>query len=216
MSLFNHSLLSLVFCVGGIILNANLFIVGDKHSPNVEKLFNESTRKKAVAESSLLSENPLTADEIPEALSYINKHADYTAYHLLLAVREYYPASYKDVSNDNKAAILCSALKNTTFLNDWGSLHPSDSYDRETAKALLESGKAALKSLAALLEENERAPLFGSEEATDSKRFGYRRKDFAYRYASLILGESPVFHADLKERDKDIQALKAKLEKDAK
>ncbi len=67
-----------------------------------------------------------------------------------------------------------------------------------------------------LLEEGENASLFGSEEATESKRFGYRSKDFAYRYIMLILGEQPTFHADPKERDKDIDALKAKLKKDAK
>lgn len=198
------------------MLNANTPTSGDKQSASVKKLVEESTKKKAVDESSLLNENPLMAGDVPEAVAYIKKHADYTSYHLLLAVRKYYPASYKEVSTDDKVAILCSALKNSTYLNDWGILYISDSFDGETAKAFLETGKTALKSLAVILDDDESVPLFGSKEATTSKTYAYRRKDFAYRYASLILGESPVFHADPKERDKDIETLKAKLKKDAK
>jgi hypothetical protein len=182
----------------------------------VGKLVAISSKKEAIRSNVVLDENLLMRSDIPESLSYIKKHANYTSYHLLLAVRKHFPMAYKEVSNDDKAAILCSALKNTIYLNDWGSLTPSDSYDGESAKALLEIRKVALKSLTALLEDNECAPLFGSEEATLSDLYKYRRKDFAYRYVSLILGHSPAFRADSKERDKDIETLKAKLKKDAK
>ena len=48
--------------------------------------------------SRLLYENPLMPGDVQEALSHIKKHGDYTSYHLLLAIRKYYPESYKEVS----------------------------------------------------------------------------------------------------------------------
>ena len=198
------------------MLNINASAQKDKQSPRISKLIEESTKKKAVDESNLLNDNPFIAGDVPEALAYIKEHADYTSYHLLLAVRKYAPASYKQVTTDDKVAILCSALKNTTCLNDWGYLEPTSSFNGESAEALLETGKAALKPLSPILDNGESAPLFGSKEHTMSEFYNYRRKDFAYRYTLLILGQTPVFHTEPKERDKDIEALKAKLKKDTK
>jgi len=174
-------------------------------------LIDESTKKKAVCESSLLINNPLAPNDIPEALKYLASHSDYSSYHLLLAIRQYYPESYKAIANRDKAAILCSALRNSTYLNDWGYLDNIESFDGESAKALLDSGEVALSFLVPLLEDNDSAPLFGSEEATLSREYKYRRKDFAYRYISLLLGQSPTFSPDLKERNKSIESLKSKL-----
>jgi len=197
----------------------------EPHSPNVAKLVEESIKKKAVIESGWFQRrvsggverwdyvNPLLDSDVPEALAHIKKHTDYTSYHLLMALRKFYASSYKDVPNENKSAILCSALTKTTGLNDWGNLGPSGSYDDESAEALLATGKAALKRLAPILDDASEAPLFGSEAATMSDVYRYRRKDFAYRYASLLLGKSPVFRAEPKERDQDIEALKAELKK---
>jgi hypothetical protein len=200
---------------GTIVVNALGIASGREQPPNVKKLVDESSTKNAIDESTLLNENPLRSEDLPQALDYIKKHADYSSYYLLMAVRKYYPASYKDVSDEDKGDILCSALKNSKSLNDWGFLTPSMSYDGESALALLETGKAALKPLIAILDDRARAPLFGSEEATMSRSYQYRRKDFAYRYVSLILGETPHFREAPTARDKDIEALKSKLKKEA-
>ncbi|HEV7999463.1 MAG TPA: hypothetical protein VGP63_06265 [Planctomycetaceae bacterium] len=209
-------LLYLSLC-GGQLLGA-----GAK-SPNVQKLITKSTEKYTVVESSVPKKtvsgdvvhwdyvNPLLDGDVPEALAYIKKHTDYTSYLLLMGLRKHYPAAYKAVSTEDKSAILCSALRNTMSLNDWGNLSPSSSFDDRSAVALLETGKVGLKYLVPILDDCNSAPLFGSEEATISHVYRYRRKDFAYRYASLILGKSPVFRADPKERDKDIETLKAEL-----
>jgi len=201
---------------------------GEKHVSSVTTLIDESTRKQSVLESRELKRtvsgdvvrwvyvNPLLDSDVPEALTYIKKHADYTSYLLLMTLRRHYPASYKDVANVEKSSILCSALKNTIVLNDWGNLQPSGSFDGESAKALLATGKVALRCLEPLLNDDSSAFLHGSQEGTLSVFYCYRRKDFAYRYASLILGKSPVFRADPKERDKDIETLKAELKKHAK
>jgi hypothetical protein len=204
-----------LLCAGGVLLGARASFSEGQQSPNVKKLVNESIQKQTAMESGLFIASPLPESDVPEALAYIRKHRDFSSYHLLLALRQYYPASYKDVPNPTKSAILCGALKNMTAFNDWGNLAPSGSYDQESAQALLETGKTALRCLTPILDDGTPAPLFGSKSATTSKIYGYRRKDFAYRYASLILGKTPVFRADPKERDKDIEVLKAKLNKDA-
>jgi hypothetical protein len=201
---------------GTIAANAHGTANGGEQSLNVKKLVDESATKNAIDQSVLLNENPLRSEDLPQALDYIKKHADYTSYYLLMAFRKYYPAYYKEVSDEAKVDILCSALKNSRSLNDWGFLSPTQSSDGETALALLETGKAALRPLTAILDDRSRAPLFGTDEATMYRTYWYRRKDFAYRYVSLILGETPHFREDPTARDKDIEVLKSKLKKDAK
>jgi hypothetical protein len=137
-----------------------------------------------------------------EALQYIKKHPDYTSYYLLIAIRRYYPNDYKNISNPDKAAILCSALNNSCELNDW--------------EALLETKQDALKPLLLLLDNTNVAPLFGSKQATRSSIYSYRRNDFAFRYVCLIVGQTPPFYADPRTRDEAINALKAKLKEKAK
>jgi hypothetical protein len=202
-------LLWAVYCAGGVMLSTNASIGGEKQSPNVKKLVAEASEKEPFGWPKA---NPLLDRDVPEAFAYIKGHADYTSYCLLLSLRKFYPAAYKAVRNEDKSAILCSALKNTNAPNDWGNFSP---YDGQSAKALLETGRVALKYLVPILDDNGHAYLYGSEESTISIVYGYRHKDFAYRYASLILGKSPVFRADPKERDKDIEALKAELKKNA-
>jgi hypothetical protein len=201
------SLLSIVLCAAGVTL-----VGAEIQSPRVRNLVAESIKKEPFGWS---EKNPLLNGDVPEALAYITKHADYTSYHLLTALRKFYPAFYRSVPNEEKSAILCSALRTSTALNDWGQFTPSTSVDGQSAKALLETGKVALKYLAPILDDGSPAILFGSEEATMSVIYAYRRKDFAYRYASLILGNVPVFRADPKDRDKDIDGLKAELRKHA-
>jgi hypothetical protein len=177
---------------------------------DLSRLIDESKRKRPVEESDLVSK-PLNAADVPRALKFLNSNPDYTSYHLLLTVRRHHLERYKKISNATKAQILGSTLKNTRWLNDWGLLSPSGSSDFEAAGALLETGKEALKFLVPILDDAGEAPLSGSEEASISSRYRFRRKDFAYRYVSLIRGDVPSFHAEPKNRDADIDALKAKL-----
>ena len=212
----SHIPLCLLFWSVVLVIGIGHFTAADEPSPKVKKLLEASANREGIHESGLFAENPLPAGDVAEALAYIKKHADYTSYHLLIAIQRYHRESYKEVSNDDKAAVLCSALSKITFLNDWGYLEPSGSYDGEIAKALLEIGKPALKYLAPILADGKAAPLYGSESATISHIYKFRRKDFAFRYASLILGEKPAFHRDLKDRDRDIEALTGKLKKGGK
>src|SRR5260370_1801061 len=144
----------LLCCAGAAVMPIpNTPTTGDKQSPRVRKLVGESKQKKAVDESSLLNDDPLMPGDNPEVLGYIKTHSDYTSYHLLLALKSYYPESYKEVVTKDKAAVLCSALKNSKFLNDWGYLTPNDSFDGASARALLETGKVALEFLEPILDD---------------------------------------------------------------
>jgi HEAT repeat protein len=106
---------------------------------------------------------------------------------------------------------LCDALARQVYLNDWGYLDPGGSHDGEAAVALVELGESALEPLLSVLKDERPAPLFGSEPATLSKTYKYRRKDFAYRYISLIRGTEPSFDPDPAVRDAAIMALESAL-----
>jgi hypothetical protein len=81
---------------------------------------------------------------------------------------------------------------------------PGGSHDGEAAKALLELGDVAVSCLRPLLADSSAAPLFGSEEATLSSLYKYRRCDFAYRYLVKLRGGEPTFDRDPAERDRVI------------
>ena len=100
-----------------------------------------------------------------------------------------------------------SRLAHGRYSNDWGHLQ----YDSDIARALLQTGPAALPYLRPLLDDRSPFLAMGSMEATQSRADQYRRCDFAYRYICLILGSEPEFDRDPENRDKAIERLKAKL-----
>jgi hypothetical protein len=146
--------------------------------------------------------------EISEAVGYIETHPDFTSYHLLFAVRKFDPKAYAKLSAETKARVLCSALVNTVMMNDWGGL----TLDGLAAKALLDTGRAALPYLRPILDNNDSALLGGSSSATVSEIYNYRRADYAYRYASLILSREPMFDYNPEVRDKAIAGLRQQLD----
>jgi len=177
----------------------------------IQELVAESLRGISAIESAVLPKIQLSPSEILAANDYIRLHGDYTAYHLLLALRRKTPEEYKHIPDTVRANILCSALVHLTYLNDWGYLDPGESHDGESAIALIEIGTDALAYLEPILDDQRLAPLFGTEEATMSWIYRYRRSDFAYRYTSLIKGFTPSFDPKPEERDKEIGYLKTRL-----
>jgi hypothetical protein len=176
--------------------------------PRVERLVRDSKHRETLGISGVTAENPLTLDDLPQALEHINEHRNYTSYHLLMALRLYFPDAYKLIPDDTKAAILCSALREIHALNDWGVYTRSTAYDSESAVALLETREASLKYLALLLDDDSPATLYGSANATVSIVLKYRRKDFAFRYYSLINGVPATFFHDPETRDIEINKLR--------
>jgi len=77
---------------------------------------------------------------------------------------------------------------------------------------LLALGADAIAPLRKLLDDRREARLFGSETATLSRLYGYRRNDFAYRYLALIRGDTPLFDPSPTARDREIERLKTSLD----
>jgi hypothetical protein len=177
------------------------------------KLIEESRRGVSLVESPLAPGVEFTPPDVQAAADYVRAHPDHTAYHVLFALRARAPDAYQGLPATTRAAVLCAALGKLRFLNDWGYLAPKDPHDGPAAAALVETGAAALPCLAPLLDNRSDAPLFGSEEATLSSMYKYRRCDFAFRAAARILGAAAPFDADPRRRDKDIAQLKARWPK---
>ena len=177
----------------------------------LDRLIEDSKNGLALIESAALAETQLDATSALEARHYVTQSKDATAYHLLFALQTHAPDVYRALPADVRAAVLCGALGQLKWLNDWGYLDPSESYDGRAAKALLETGASALLCLRPLLEDLRPAPLFGSEEATMSHMYKYRRADFAYRYISLISGHEPGFEPNPDQRDPSIRQLAERL-----
>jgi hypothetical protein len=181
------------------------------------QLVAESKAGLSLVESKILPTAQFDRDDAQAAEEYIHNHKDYTAYHLLFALRKAAPDLYGSIPDSTRASILCSTLQNSRYLNDWGYLEPNESFDGEAAIALLATGRKALDCLKAILDDEREAPLFGTEEATMSSTYRYRRKDFAYRYILLALGRPSRFRPVPSERDQDIRELQKNLkEKDQK
>jgi len=174
----------------------------------IENLIADSKKGMSLMQSATLRQGQLTREEAMQAAAYSTSHPDHTAFHLLFALRRDYPDIYTRIPHSSRADVLCAALGHVSSLNDWGYLEPEGSLDGEAATALVEIGQEALACLRPLLDDKRSAPLFGSELATLSTTYDYRRADFAYRYAALILGHEPSFDPDPQVRDNAIEQLK--------
>lgn len=175
------------------------------------QLVQDSQSGSCFYRSKVLTERPLTADEVQAASAYVRQHAGVSSYHLLMALREQAPEVYATIPDVTKGRILCDALEKVASLNDFGILRPSGSHDGVAAWAIVEVGDAAISCLRALLDDRREGALFGSREAATSKMYQYRRADFAYRYLMLIIGREPTFAANPEDRDDLIDELKREM-----
>jgi hypothetical protein len=152
------------------------------------------------------------ADAARAAAAQIAERPDASALHLLLALRREAPDVYRELAPELRARVLVGALRDLPYLNDFGWMEPDGhGHDRTAAQALLELGDAARAPLAGLLDDDRPAPLAGSEAATMSSAYGYRRSDFAYRYLSKLMRRDAPFAADAAQRDEAIAALRGEL-----
>ena len=149
----------------------------------------------------------LTNEDFKFMKDYIHDKPDYTAYHFLVMLKLRNLNTYKTLSPEKRAQILCSTLSNTKTFNDWGYLDITESFDKDIARELISLKKPAVDCLISLLQNKEPAFLFGSEESTMSEIFQYRRCDFAFRYICLIVGYEYTFKEDPSDRDEEIKQL---------
>src|SRR5262249_44860644 len=131
-------------------------------SERIERYVEASKSKAGIQESGLLHTLPLKPIDIRSATNYVLSNPNYSSYHLLMGIREQQPESYKSIPTRTKTDVLCSALGNLMYFNDWGSL----SHNGESAKALIETGTEAVGALRPFLDDGRPAPSYGSKTAT--------------------------------------------------
>jgi hypothetical protein len=154
----------------------------------------------------------LPAYERAAAESYVRRHPDRTSYLLLDELREYFPDAYARLPLDTRAAVLCDALKHHKCCNDWGILSTHDWANHEAARALVETGRAALPHLRPLLDDRSDFHYERFKAYSTSTAEHYRRCDFAHRYACQIMAVRPEYDPDPAVRDKAIEQLKRSLD----
>jgi hypothetical protein len=174
----------------------------------ISELIAESRKGLSLLESALLNREMLPDSEQDAAIDYVLHHPDSTAYHVLFALKARSESVYRSIPAGVRAAVLCSALANLRYLNDWGHLAVSPK-DGPAMRALIETGDAALPCLKALLMDRRPAPFFGSADATVASQ--YRRADFAAHAVARILKETPEFDSLPEERDRRLEELARRL-----
>ena len=176
----------------------------------IDELAGASIQGRSLRETAAMVDPGLQATDVSRALERVLHDDEARTYQLLFALRRAAPERAAMIPAERSAAIIISALTRLIYLNDFGYLDPGGSYDGEAAAALLETREEAIPALCGLLDDDRPAPLFGSEEATLSALYGYRRKDFAAYLLSNLLGEHTSFEADPSNRDARIEALRAR------
>jgi hypothetical protein len=154
---------------------------------------------------------PLPRTEVDRRAAYIKKHPDYTSYRVLLELRREHPRAYRRLSPDVRAAVLCSALKEQPYFDDWPEPYEpcEEEGDLESEQALVEIGRPAVPHLLPLLDD--RSPAEWEEIEEPPEYDDYRRADYAFRYISWIMGLPFKFEPRPEDRDRAIEALKNKL-----
>jgi hypothetical protein len=136
-----------------------------------------------------------------EALaSFINTN-DKSSFLSLIAIRKVNKNAYDSVDGKIKAAILVDALRASKYFNTWGLPH---SYWESSAKAIIELGDVAVEPLMNLLQDRRAAPVWGSEEALEYKKYKYRVNDYAWALLMEIKGRKIQIPVDPKKRDQMI------------
>jgi hypothetical protein len=177
----------------------------------IDELIRDSERGLPLEASEAYRGAELDDAAAAEVRDAVRRQPDASRYHLLMLLARRRPERAAEIPASERAAVLAGALAALTFLNDFGHLDPAESYDGPAARELLATDGAAREPLAPLLADTREAPLRGSEAATMSHVYGYRRCDFAYRYLCLVLGETPEFDRDPGRRDAAIARLRERV-----
>jgi hypothetical protein len=101
----------------------------------------------------------------------------------LLALRRISPDAYRDKGAAFRLGVLIDALKNSQYFNAFGLPHVKW---EEAAQAIVAEGEPAIAALTPLLGDERPAPVWGSEDYVEYRRFDYRVQDYALALISAI------------------------------
>ena len=116
----------------------------------------------------------------------------------LLALRAMDTVQYRSLTAGFRVDVLLDALRTSQHFNAWGMPHTGW---EDAAKAVIAEGAAAEPGLTRLLEDRRRAPMWGSEDAIESERYGYRVRDYAWAMLRGIRGEEGPVPSTAEGRD---------------
>ena len=156
---------------------------------------------------------------IDELVDYVSKErTDIKAHFLLMMLCLDYPDRYQLLEDSIKCEVFCFSFSHMYSMDYWGSLaiEPNGRSKEGIAGIMLTRlGKQMVPCLYTSLRDTTLLQYGWSFETRAlPKMYKWRRKDFAYRYAALILGEKPIFLKDPHDRDKVIEDFIEKYEKE--
>jgi hypothetical protein len=117
----------------------------------------------------------------------------------LLLLRKLHEKEYLAIPAEERAAVLTDALQNSKVFNTWGLPHL---YLEDASKAMIETGKSTYPALRRMLSDTRPAPVFGSKEYMEYKRYHYRVCDYALFFLEKTEGKA-VFRMPASAADRD-------------
>jgi hypothetical protein len=150
----------------------------------------------------------LSPSLINESIDFVsNNSTDRKSHFLLMMLSEKHPDIYQSINDSIKVIAFCSRFSQAIKMNYWSILKPNASrYSDFTAAHLFVGlGEKILPCLQHCLSDTTRVEFgWNTESRSYYIQYKWRKKDFAHRYAALVLGEKPIFLETPEERDKII------------
>jgi hypothetical protein len=164
------------------------------------KILSEQTGRFVVAK-------PYDSAIVERVTNYIqNNQQSRVSHYFLMMLAIHHPSVFQSIDDTVKTNIFCSIFSVEKNMNYWGTLSPDNQKEHNAGKLLVSLGKKILPCLLPLLNDTSRLNYgWNFDSRTTSVQYKWRKKDFAYRYAALILKETPVFLTQPKERDEVIE-----------
>jgi len=123
----------------------------------------------------------------------------------LLLLRKNNNAAYLEIPVNVRAQVLTDALQTSKNFNTWGLPHL---YLEDASNAMIETGKSTVPALRRMLSDTRPAPVFGSQEYMEYKRYNYRLCDYALFFLEKIQGNTEFrMPVSVGERDALIKGL---------
>ena len=175
---------------------------GELAEMNVVELLNELQRESeervepfnSMSYRELVSRGEQAASEVKTSLA----EATRVSFLGLLALRQLSTGAYGELESSFRVAVLIDALRTSEYFNAWGLPHL---YWEDAASAIIAEGEVAREPLTALLRDRRPAPSWGSEEALESSKYGYRVRDYAWALLNAIDARKIEIPVDPTQRD---------------
>jgi hypothetical protein len=149
-----------------------------------------------------ISRGEATAPALAQSITKIDRSSLLT----LLAVRKTSASVYNSIDPSKRVALLVESLRASKSFNTWGLPHVKWEY---AAESLIAEGKAAERSLTALLDDRREAPVWGNEDYLEYEKYKYRVCDYAWAMLAAIRNQPIDISPDQAVRDRQIAALKS-------